>query len=121
MICSKHVPTVLSLDTMPTTTPELPVSYCQRPCPPLRNPKESPHVHANADDDVDHADADDDYPGHECLSCLGVLATSPTMRSEVAVISPIHDVEQSEICPMPKEAILARAWRPTLAPHTQRF
>ena len=46
---SKDVPTVLSLDTMPRTPPEMPVSYrslvgysyCQRPCPPLSSPQES--------------------------------------------------------------------------------
>ena len=86
-----------SLDTMPRTTPEVPVSYCQRPCPPLRNPKESSYVHVNA----------------------SVLATLPTMRPG-AVISQMHDVEH-EICPMPKEAILARARRPTLAPHTPKI
>ena len=82
---------------MPRTTPELPVSYCQRPCPPLRNPKESSYVHVNA----------------------SVLATLPTMRPG-AVISQMHDVEH-ETCPMPKEAILTRAWRPTLAPHTPKI
>ena len=88
---SKYVSTVLPLDTMPTKPPELPVSHCQRPCPPLRNPQESPDLHDHADD---------------------VLVTVPTIRPG-PVISLMHNFEH-ETCPMPNEAILARAWRPTL-------
>ena len=73
--------------------------------------QESQDVHANADDDIDHADADDDFAEHACLSCLGVLATSPTMRSEVAVISPARAKNHSEASP---HSSMSNAMRPNL-------
>ena len=48
-----------------------------------------------------------------------MLVTLPTIRPG-PVISLMHNFEH-ETCPMPKEAILARTWRPTLAPPTQRI